>query len=400
VCRYDEAGNIVYNWDAIDSILNKDAGDITELEYFVLADIYSAMGIDDTTKFLQAVADKVGDVNWGRAETNHEPSSYTEWAYDPNKLANLQKYVDTAAAVLLLQAQQTSPNDDDAWNHFFEQRARLVEKSALLSLMGSLQGLPGAGETNTDQPYSFLEHGALTGISGASGPTLSLSAEGSGYSLTFCNNSTTTQLSPISVTRTTHNHLNENRVNISNTLHPDSVGDSVNAYMGEYNEAKFSYSFSEGAMESAGRLALDHALDEFVYSALPKAVGIVGSIFFAGVDILQDYAEARQNLDDSRSFVNALQNVSYASRLELNAVAITDGTAQVQVLLYPGPQTQSKLDSLNAYIEEQGLTNACGFVYPVTLQNMAENTESISTFFDGLSETERTLALGDTGRQP
>jgi predicted DNA-binding ArsR family transcriptional regulator len=79
VCSYDEAGNIVYNWDAIDDILNKAPGDITELEYCILAELYSAMGTEDTTKFLQALADKTADVE----SSSGSPYSYTEWAYDP-----------------------------------------------------------------------------------------------------------------------------------------------------------------------------------------------------------------------------------------------------------------------------------------------------------------------------
>ena len=209
VASFDENGSASYNWQEIDRILSKEAGDITEMEYYVLASLYAVMDTEDVEKFIQALADKTEDCTGSFLIT--DSSSHTKWEYKQTKLDGLQKYLSAHTGMLNFQYQTINDIDPMEFKALFQQaypgvdfseaafqdqkdkilaildnqRLDILQKNTLLTICGQL-----GRETDSKVVLfsSFIDFEGLTGEKDAFGPKITLEKDTNGdYLLSFCN---------------------------------------------------------------------------------------------------------------------------------------------------------------------------------------------------------------------
>ena len=130
-------GSVEYNWEEIVRTLDKDAGDITDMEYNVLAGYFAEMNDEDASRFLQLLAEPVRDPG-----SYYDLKEVSVWEYDTEKIVKLQFYLGLAATLLdpygdyrmgMMESFSKDEQDKigDLWNKLHSQ---LVQKVAILDL--------------------------------------------------------------------------------------------------------------------------------------------------------------------------------------------------------------------------------------------------------------------------
>jgi hypothetical protein len=436
VVSYDENDVPTYDWEEIDAILNKDVKYISELEFLVLAQLYSGMSLSDTEKFLKFLADKRQDVHIpGYAEIfgpQHAQNDYTEWEYNLDKIDGIQKYVDAFQCSIAAQQwvidhvgtenvevlyTRCFPDGDQSIDvdskrqilitSLNEQRLAIAQQSAFLSIVEGLVDQPSAGEQGYGIGMFYYENGPLTGEAGAQGPSITLTQEGSGdITLTFCNTldmSISTDFASVN----TINHLNSNTLSIS----PAATGEGVSANAMQnaeaYYTAKYTFDFTDTAVENTSEFVRDQITSNMLEAAVKKSTSrLIGLIPFAGdftsfvIDTGMDYheerLEAEQNMNDARASLNAWSTGSYCSELKLTAVIVNDGSATQQFILYPSADTPNVVQNINELIQRRDAAGSSinlaeyNLTYPITMKDVMNNIGSVNDLLEnGMTESER-----------
>ena len=447
-------GQKVYNWDEIDAILNQRAKDITEMEYKILATIYAQMGIEDTEKFLQALADKVGDIDTGMF-SSQTPRQYTEWTYDSDKVTGIQKYVDYMASELwieqwtvsnLMSAEeienlylQIYPGNNgrsieaseqliEVLKLFDEQRWGLMQQSTFLTIVDNLSTQPTANEESNSFLHQFAEMTPLTGVAGALGPSITLEKDGDDSVLRFCN----TRVSSFPPTVANNqvissgliNNLNENVITISKPLYGANVGYKVADSIEVFYTEKYNFDFADTAVNKSGGFindqvtsnVLDGVTDRLLAGGIESnisrfgaavigAIPTLGSVVSLGVDMFIDYGkerqEAEQNYNEMKAAVGAFRDANYCSEFCLEAVIISDGTANQQFMVFASPNTQNILENMNQFTQNRGIdVTQYGLKYPITLEDILGNSDAMKNFIDNeMTQTERSFVLNPENRE-
>ena len=384
-----------YDWKAIDATLNRDAKDISEAEYFVLALLYSSMGISDTERFLQSLADKVADVH---GKPLSVPSDYTEWVYDPVKVKKIQDHVDAFGLTYIMAAAKIDNYSyDDITGLYaemypnganttpFEQQREIVadlknqayvffQQSAFLTAANNLLSYP-----PTDYPFESELSGPLTGEAGASWPNISLTKEGDEYVLSFCN-IRKLPLEKMGEDKDFYLNTNNNKIMIGSVIPGTSASDKIIDNIENFYTAK--YTFEE---------------DDFVEITVKTVVGaLLGEIPYSGfatipIDVVSGPVEAMnkagQDLREIEQSVDALRGGDYCRDFWLNTVIINNGAAFQQVVIYPGYDTQDVINNLNYYVVKEGKNlEDYGMSGQVTMEDVLKRpsdvTELLNSFKD------------------
>jgi hypothetical protein len=446
----DKDGNITYDFDAIDATLNQNAQAITQLEYLILAELYAGMNLKDTEEFLLRLADKIDDHDSGFFSAD-EPKEYTTWKYDPNKVANIQRYVDTLTSIETLEQMAIDNMSDEEivalYNKEFpeesqessidEKRRKLVGKrddgrrgyiqqSTFLTIVLGLADQETAKETSNSLPRESFETAILTGKKGADGPMISLEEleDSSEYKLTFCNRETTTLKGPDSVITGTNN-LNENTILISDVLSGTRISGKIVDNAKVYYDTKYTFDSTGTATSNTGVFAKNeitsvtlgrisnYLLTRVTAKGVSKLIGfipVVGDFANFGIDMNMDYeheqAQQAHDYADITSTLESIKDTDYCKDFQLDAVVIYDGSASQQVIMSPSPETQNIVENLNrfaqeeyddknfeevgAYLESFGLTITNG---RITVQNVLEQSAAIQSLLDTMSSSDLAWVL-------
>ncbi|MDR0459008.1 MAG: hypothetical protein LBG68_00890 [Coriobacteriales bacterium] len=406
-----EDGSLIYDWDLIDEVLGKDADKISEAEYYVLAELYTYMGLADTEKFIQALAEKVTDRTDGLVE-------FTEWAYDPEKVNRLISYVNAFAYVASIYEYSFDLLTDDqvaelyaAWfpnggyTETSDQRNtlresskdewyRIVQQSSFLSVARELAFLPGGSEQIMSDDSLFSEMGGLTGAKGAFGPNITIvevkypSGEIDSYILTYTNTqsvSSVTPTGPTSVYNTiSRNHFNENQVTINAPQTSLGIGDTIDDAASKYFAAKYSSSYPEVSGEVSNAIAysviegfftsiLETTLERSTYTVGPP-IAVLGAVKDA---IIEENRKA-EVIREVNSLIAVQRLGDYCVTLDMPAVIYDDGSGNLGVLMYPNPMTYHKVEGINHIVEKYGIdTSLFGFVSEITLNDILNNPGAV-----------------------
>ncbi|MDO5603205.1 MAG: hypothetical protein Q4G07_10615, partial [Oscillospiraceae bacterium] len=310
VASFDKNGNASYNWQEIDRILSKEAGDITEMEYYVLASLYAVMDTEDVEKFIQTLADKTEDCAGSFLIT--DSSSHTKWEYKQAKLNGLQKYLSAHTGTLNFQYQtinnidlmefkalfqQAYPGVDFSEADFQDQKDKILaildnqrldilQKNTLLTICGQL-----GRETDSKVVLfsSFIDFEDLTGEKDAFGPKITLEKDMNGdYLLSFCtpqgiysptSPSTYPGSSNLNSFSFSKNDLNKNNLIIKRTETGKSGMDVAIETLEVYFSDKYNFSIGQevagkGAEYLTDQIkgeALDHIKDSLTKKVSSKA---------------------------------------------------------------------------------------------------------------------------------
>ena len=427
---YDSEGGPVYDWDEIQRVLDKDASDITGIEYYALSSLYLQMGVEDMQEFLSLLADKAGEESWNPLVNAH-PADYSTWRYDPDKIAGLQAYIDAINGSLIAQYSSldcSSPKgpDFDKFDELFQlylernpgtdilkddfeqlladQLNTLEEQiygySQRNALLGVLAGLDGFAEPGADigiASSSFVYPG-LNGDPGAKGPKLSLITvdtsedgyyyeDGYCYEVAYYNSRQVTVSGSKGSSTTTTDNMNANVVRVSPAMTGKDATEQTPKIVDAYLSSLFGYSVGDAAgtaLEGVSKIALDKALDRIAEKAESKVIGfipVIGDVVGIGLDIGSDYAESQQNYQDSQALVGMINDIVAANRFGLNVNFADPGDVKrTAVILSPGPVTAKVLSDFNAVLPEYADLDTEKYPnisWPVTYNDVVEHYDEV-----------------------
>jgi hypothetical protein len=428
----DEDGNLVYDWDAIDTVLNKDAEDITEMEYLVLALLYVDMGDEDTARFISALADKVGDVSEDSTNNvTHWPSEYTTWEIDPDKVDRILGYVYAMADVacsnqtyILYYADEDELNavfdalglksqvgydiddiKDEIYDVYDNQTITIYQQAAFLEIAKGLTTRPAGTEAGSYTGLEgFLEGGYLTGKAGAKGPEIHLvyDEENEKYTLTYLNTKVTSYGTPLAFGGVSDNwqqtfeHLNENTVVIDKTSSGIDASELVNANSQTYFMPKNPYSATDIGQEVIWSLLM-----KSVSTSGVPGLGTMTSFTFGRI---KDAALEDQLQADYQAAFDADKQAYVADFFWLKTVVVSDdGTGRQSVMIYPGSSTDVVLINLNKYLAnpKKGFVQentdgsssvslpVSGLSYPITIDDVLFRPDSVNELLDAIPSNEK-----------
>lgn len=173
-----------------------------------------------------------------------------------------------------------------------------------------------------------------------------------------------------------------------------------------YYTTKHSFDFSGTALSSTSNYMrnkiISAALDNIAKSAtenmakglaktsiglIPIAGDIVVFFIDLGLDYSKEKAEAKQNLNEINQSIGALRDANYCNSLRLDAVAVSDGTAYQQVMIYPGSKTKNIIDNINDHFNAQDVAQY-GLSYPITVEDALNNSSAVNDLLSGLSNSD------------
>ena len=127
-------GTVKSDWYEIESVLKKDADQITDDEYKNLAMVFAYMDDEDTATFLKCMLTKNNDISHHDSMTTfHRPNEYSEWSIDRKKCRVLQKIIIDHSDMY----DSNSIDWEDVVNNWDEKESPLDEY-ALLDYAGEL----------------------------------------------------------------------------------------------------------------------------------------------------------------------------------------------------------------------------------------------------------------------
>ncbi|MDR0458937.1 MAG: hypothetical protein LBG68_00530 [Coriobacteriales bacterium] len=406
-----EDGSLIYDWDLIDEVLGKDADKISEAEYYVLAELYAYMGLADTEKFIQALAEKVADRTDG-------PVEYTEWAYDPEKVNRLISYVNVFAFLeATLKCYVDQLTDDQVAERYAKeypngglsdtsgQRSalrdsprnewyRIIQQSSFLSIAMELATLPGGNQRSFYRGLVLSEMGDLTGAKGAFGPNITIvevkysTGETKSYTLTYTNTlsvSNATPTGPATAYNTaSSDHFNENQITIYTPKTSLGIDKAISDSGRKYFAAKYSSSYPDigtevtdevafSVLEEAFSLGFEPSIGVYVHGAGPTITGLS-----AINDAIVEENRKAKDLRDINALIDTQNLGTYCMYFDMAVVVFDDGLGNPGLLMYPTPVTQHKVEGINFIVERDGVdTSSFGFEGEVTMDDMLNNPGAI-----------------------
>ncbi|MCL2136810.1 MAG: hypothetical protein FWH40_04730 [Coriobacteriia bacterium] len=397
-----------YNWEAIESTLNRDFQDISDQEWLVLAVVYVGMKVEDTERFLRSLADKEDDVSkYSQGGKYYAEEGYITWYYDPDKVAALNKNIGYIIMEdLLYQRWVFSLSDDD------------VEALYNARYPGGGEGLSAAQKRNRlwldaeADRLSHIEHsallmvassfgpGVLHGPAGADGPDLwleRLDDDGSyvlGYSGDYVYSNSEEGDDALLINPLNHYSLYISPANPS----ADAVG-YVNDFDNRVFELRYIYSFAGNFLEDVGSAALSLTFDIVLLAsgaALPVLPLIMTPLLFVEGEV-EEAARLHEEQSLHSEHYQAVNDANYCNYFGLDAVIVSsEGSTSHIVIYYPSSRTQGHVDRLNElllsgeydYLIEENYENG------VTVADVINNPGAMMEILDALKPEERAFVLG------
>ena len=275
-------GSVEYNWEEIARTLDKDAGDITDMEYNVLAGYFAEMNDEDASRFLQLLADPVSDPG-----SYYDLKEVSVWEYDTEKIVKLQFYLGLSATLLDPYGDyrkgmlESYPDDEEKiigglWD---KMHSRLLQRVAILDLCDTFTETAFSKDEKSVLNNFSYEHSDITGKANADGPTISVkSNEDGSVNILICNScrecSFETYIAdsgiPIRVYREFIDYQNVNKITLSkpNTEISKKVNDNIYENMVRV----FSFGTEDVYKEIAGGLTsglIENGIGELVGMMVP-----------------------------------------------------------------------------------------------------------------------------------
>jgi hypothetical protein len=328
-----------YDWDAIGAALARPAGEISAIEYSVLARLLAKMDLDDTARFVQRLAERVGEI----PASLYDPEASIRWRFDSTKL-------DILSSFLLSEYGTQLPEMAGAGELGVEQQRDYCMKLALLAslpLLGSGSGL-GVGihsALGSDLPPITLSEG--------SNPGDVVLGYKSGY------------VSPDPFVPNI-----QKRWDYTLTLtEADQTGETVAGLSDRLNERLVSGlgSITSDAA-SMGLGALAFVPGPAGYAAGLSGLALTGGTSCARIDLMR---EASKDLKDISDMSGAY------GRLGINVVAAygTEFGSSGGLYVFEGAQTAARLEFFNDLVAGKGISHSLGS--PITFEAvLADPTEA------------------------
>jgi hypothetical protein len=347
----DESGNLVYDWDEIERVLDKPSDEITPLEYYILSYLYSQMGEEDMERFLQRLAEPGGGFRGNQFDYT-SPTNPT-WGFDPAKVGELSKYL-----VLSYVARGLDVDADTLTR---------------LSILGALPGLGG-------QQGPGLPTFGITGDVGAAYPPIDVTLNPDGSAAI--------------------NYMFVGSVNtvsgagFSHFAQPGSItlrvpeGESLNAH-GKWIDMLRARQDEHDRLNAAdaANIAIIAAGAGLSFLSIPQPFGGIVGVSLALVSIGLVLNELYENylfnneINDDYDDAELLADVG--TRFGCGAVitTTTESATSYGVVLLPGSSTYDTINRINeAIASDPGITGVLG--YPLELGAIAEHPEEASDFLD------------------
>ncbi|MCL2137887.1 MAG: hypothetical protein FWH40_10305 [Coriobacteriia bacterium] len=443
LARYDEDGMLVYDWEAFRRILDRDATDISECEYYVIAYLYLGMDDEAITELFRVMADKIGDVDHTslleQVFINEDYSEYTEWYYDADKVDGILKYVVMFAKTYEVSLYQLDLlSDEEISSLYFQlfpegtestvvnqrkalriqldvQHCDLIQLGDLLATLKGLESRPAATEVASEAGYNTFEGGSLTGRAGAPGPDIYVVRTNDDFEIHFSNTVTMSTSSGLGFPSTTYMHFNENVVIIKKTTGANEAVDIVLEYMKDYYTAEYSsdllsFLSSTSSLESYGDFVTDQAmswtlgklLEQGSSKAAKVAIPIIGDVLCLGIDLVKEHSENVKALSDSQSLIDSAEKANYCDDLEMKVTLVVDGSASIEVRYTPTIETYYVINNINWVIEHYSIDlSKYELEYPVTIEDILYQPDNVIELLNqGMSSSQRTFATDpNNGRQ-
>jgi hypothetical protein len=335
----DSDGN--YNWVAINAAFSRQADEISDLEYYVLAEMYAAMDIGDTERFLQRLAER-GDDYPAPIIGSSNAAPYTNWTFDPVKIEKL-----SSAYLVMCYNDITNMSESETTN--------ALMKFSVLSALPSLGMRFGSGiHSTTDAEFPPIE------LSGGD-------CEGS-YRLTYSGQYYTS---------------NANSGIIGGGV-VDSTSYTLHQYTMDFNIGRSDDILANLAVELNGNVSsalgfgsTDVASIALTVVGLAPGAGLPAgafSLFNTGGDIYR----RSELVGDINTVTESINNMSQAYN-QLGCWASTNSGTEYGwppgVAVFKGASTEGIIAGVNKVISDNpGITNNLGV--PVTFDAITSNPEA------------------------
>jgi hypothetical protein len=350
------------NWEAVRALLDKPGGQITDMEYRVLAEIYTGVlgdgGPGVAEMILELLADPAITVDTPDGTLKAGGQNHSVWSFDPDKTARLLEQVDLVTTLATDAGQAGYDTSENAY----------------------LLGGPGA-----DRPDITIT------VDSPEDLDPSWQHEGD-WVITVTKSDTT--IIPGMISHATF----ERTATVTSSIEPENAGPLTLNGVNQFYLEKYSPALVNAEIgQTIGMAALQTGLDALL-AVMTKGSGLPGFILGAGMtglDIAQDRQQADQDRADWNQAFIELDLGYYAGQMRLVAVVVGGegdtfhpGSTIPHVILQPTHETFRMIDLLNAIPPDHEIwdpNGRFGLTYPLTLDQVLNNPEAVQ---DALLNTE------------
>lgn len=384
-------GSVEYNWEEIARTLDKDAGDITDMEYNVLAGYFAEMNDEDASRFLQLLAEPKKDLKY-----EYDLSKVSVWEYDTEKIVKLQFYLGFAATLLdpygdyrmgMMESFSKDEQDKigDLWNKLHSQ---LVQKVAILDLCNTFTETAFSKDETLKMLNKTYEHSDITGEPNADGPAISIMTNtDKSVSVKICNSRRDFYIGA-SGNGIVDDYQNVNTITLSfpaSTGIPGRINDGIYEHMVNVFSLGSSYETKEalyGVTVGTAEIARDKILEK----AFEEAFGIGSEVLIPFIMIPADVIisidkekrESEERLSELEINHDNMSSALFIDTFGMKGVIATDENSNTVLYCYPTGTTERRLKALNEALEKKGLSGKLKFEYPITLDSLQRDSKLIN----------------------
>jgi hypothetical protein len=306
----DEDGNPVYDWDEIERVGQLPADEITPLEYYALAYLYSQMGEEDMARFVQrlAVPNAMNNVD------NGEEHQCNSWTFDEAKITFLK------AALARVYADSGQSPTNGSYAH--------------LSVLATLPYLGRFYISNGNVSHMIGDSGCINDEFGKEYPSISIS---------ICPDGSVIIDYPISVwERDGYAHLDRSIERQALTLSaPQDAGLAVGDLV----------DFLNGSLKD--QFGIDALAEDVTMEVLGNipGVGMGMSIISLGAAI-SDYYQGQEFLGQHTATNETIKDLAGVfGKFDYEAVIVPYAEGKLTVFYYPGDDTDAKISEFNSLLD-------------------------------------------------
>lgn len=342
-------GTITANWEEVEKVLRKPAGEITQEEYQALALLYLNIDEAGLSRFLGLCMDKSKEekIPWYQEAAgmsiNFASENYSEWTVNEEKMKKLVDQIAIASDGTLLSMRVVdSKTNEELYDSLKDQRNIIIQRMTLLKVAGEI--------------------GTFRGEYQGERPTITIKLEkDEGLTMTLCEyRNIGSAASP------TMSNLGASTVNISKTKNGASIDKEAlknveltfSGYFGGISVAEETLRFtsdevtSEMVSQGSEQLAA-YIAQKTGKEVLGNAIGyipFIGDVAGFGIDMMQEKAEAENVRKFMTGQFESIENANVYSDFDCSVSFVQHNTADSSsnmIYVQAGENTADIIERVN-----------------------------------------------------
>lgn len=349
----DEQGNATINWAEVEKVLQKEASEISDAEYQVLARVYLNADEAGMARFLGCCMDRKADVDVPWYSEALGPSAglinqdYSEWVVNESKVGRIQAEIVNKSEELLGQMKIANENNKRMYESLKAERNLAIQRLTLISIVKEIGIFRGEYEA---------QYSAISITTGEEFELVMTFNEfrnvGSDYAPIISNLAD----SIVAIGYTS------NGDNITKEV-PDNVKLAFKAYFCNYSKesegAEFLYDEATGYLIGKGsEMASQYVgktLGKEVLGTAIKAVPFAGDVVGFGIDVAIEQQEQEKAIEFIEGEFEKIEKADIYSDFDCSVNFVQYDTvenSEYTLYAYEGEQTSERVKRVSALFQE------------------------------------------------